>query len=87
MKDDTIRDMLDMHELHAELERVCPEAQEGLAVAGPRPPRLSHAELADVLRALPDDAGVEAVRRAWSEAVPNGDASALAGEQSGPSTA
>jgi len=75
MKDDTIRDMLDMHELHAELERVCPEAKEGLAVAGPRPPRLSHAELADVLRALPDNAGVDAVRRAWSEAVPNGDSS------------
>ena len=75
MKDNDIRDMMDKHEFFAELERVCPEARgrdAGLAdVRSTAPQSLSHSELAEILRTLPDNAGVDAVMRAWSTAMPN----------------
>lgn len=76
MKDNDIRDMMDKHEFFAELERVCPEARrggvgDGLAdVRSTAPSSLSHSELADILRTLPDNAGVDAVMRAWSAITP-----------------
>ena len=49
----------------AELERVCPEAVTGLAVAGPPLPILSLRHRVEILRSLPDDAGVDALIAAW----------------------
>jgi hypothetical protein len=55
----------DFSEFIRELERVCPEAAGGLAVAGTPPPMLSLRDRVIVLRTLPNDAGVEAFLDAW----------------------
>jgi hypothetical protein len=55
----------DHEDFIAELNRVCPEAVSGLAIAGPPPPMLSLRERVDLLRTLPDNAGVDAFMRAW----------------------
>jgi hypothetical protein len=55
----------DFHAFIAELERVCPEAVDGLAYAGPPLSILTLRQRVDLLRQLPDDAGVEAFVAAW----------------------
>jgi hypothetical protein len=63
----------------AELNRVCPEAVSGLAIAGPPPPMLSLRERVNLLRTLPDNAGIDAFMRAWyarGEATQDGRAAA-----------
>jgi hypothetical protein len=65
MKDDDIRDMMDKHAFFAELERVCPEARDGVDVVGSvGPMSMSHAQLADILSTLPDNAGIDLFVRA-----------------------
>jgi hypothetical protein len=48
-----------------ELQRVCPDAVDGLAVSGPTPPPLSLQERVALLRTLPDNAGAERFLAAW----------------------
>ena len=57
--------LAEYYELMAELERVCPEAANGLAISGSPPPQLSRREQISLLRSLPDNAGVDAYMRAW----------------------
>jgi hypothetical protein len=63
----------DMNEFFAELERVCPEAAEGLAIGGPSPPQLTVRERIELLKTLPDNAGVDRFLAAWYAARPNPD--------------
>ena len=63
----------------AELERVCPEATNGLAIQGPPPPMISVRERIALLRQLPNGAGVEAFLAAWYAAAP-ADPSSLASD-------
>jgi hypothetical protein len=67
MADESDPVIADSRAFFAELERVCPEAANGLAVAGPLPPMLSLRDRVQVLRALPDNAGVDAFLAAWRE--------------------
>ena len=55
----------DMNEFFAELERVCPEAATGLAIDGPPPPPLTVRERIELLKTLPDKAGVDRFLDAW----------------------
>jgi len=55
----------DLAQFFAELERVCPEAVNGLAIEGEPPPMLSLRERVALLRTLPDQAGVDAFMQAW----------------------
>lgn len=67
MKEGDDRDALirDHEDFIAELKRVCPEAVTGLAIAGPPPPVLSLRQRVNLLRTLPNNAGVDAFLRAW----------------------
>lgn len=56
--------MAQFADFFAELTRVCPEAANGLAVSEPLP-MLSLQQRIDLLRALPDNAGVDAFVAAW----------------------
>ncbi|HTL95576.1 MAG TPA: hypothetical protein VL157_08535 [Gemmatimonadaceae bacterium] len=69
MADESDRVIADSRGFFAELERVCPEAASGLAVAGPPPPMLSLRDRVRVLRTLPDNAGVDAFLAAWRDFV------------------
>jgi len=48
----------------SELYRVCPEAADGLFFPDP-PPALSHRHRIEILRTLPDGAGVDVFHHAW----------------------
>jgi hypothetical protein len=63
----------DMNEFFAELERVCPEAANGLAINGPPPPPLTVRERIELLKTLPDHAGVDRFLNAWYAARPDPD--------------
>ena len=58
----------EFEEFMAELTRVCPEAIDGLAIGGPPPPPLSQRQLIDLLRTLPDNAGLDGFLNAWYNA-------------------
>ena len=61
----------EMQAYFAELQRVCPELVEGLAISGDKlPPVRSRAELTAILRKLPDNAGADAFLKAWYAAGP-----------------
>ena len=69
----------DSQELLAELERVCPEAVNGLATDRPPPEGLTPERALAVIRSLPDGAGVDAFLRAlyaapWATERPGEDA-------------
>src|SRR5262249_44992412 len=49
-----------------ELFRVCPEAADGLVFPGEQPPALSVRYRIEILRTLPDQAGVDAFLAAWN---------------------
>jgi hypothetical protein len=71
MNDDLAARGAEMEAFFAELRRVCPESESGLAISGSKgPPRLSQAELTALLRTLPDRAGTEAFVAAWYAAGP-----------------
>lgn len=57
--------MAQFADFFAELTRVCPEAANGLAVSGEPLPMLSLQQRIEILRALPDNAGVDAFVAAW----------------------
>ena len=67
MADESDSLVADSKAFFAELERVCPQAANGLAVAGPPPPMVSLRDRVQVLRTLPDNAGVDAFLAAWRE--------------------
>lgn len=52
-------------EFFVEVQRVCPGAADGRAVLNERLPNLSFRDRIELLRALPDNAGVAAVLAAW----------------------
>lgn len=57
--------MDELEEFIVEAKRVCPEAADGRAVLRERLPNLSFRDRIEILRALPDNAGVAAVLAAW----------------------
>jgi len=57
--------MDELAEFYVEAKRVCPEAANGQSVLGERLPNLSFRDRIEILRALPDNAGVAAVLVAW----------------------
>jgi len=66
MDDDESGAAAEIESYFAELQRVCPELVEGLAISGDTPPPLlSRAQLTAILRALPDNAGGQAFVDAW----------------------
>jgi hypothetical protein len=71
MSDDDEILVRDINEFFAELERVCPEAADGLAIGGPPPPQLTVRERIELLKTLPDNAGVDRFLAAWYAARPN----------------
>ena len=72
MDDDDASRAAELDAFFAELERVCPEAVDGLAVRGSKqPPPMSHAELTAVLKTLPDNAGADPFLAAWYAAAPS----------------
>ena len=71
MDDDENRSATEQEAYFAELQRVCPELADGLAISGDTlPPLLSQAELTAILRRLPDKAGGDAFLAAWYAAGP-----------------
>jgi hypothetical protein len=57
--------MAEFIEYRLELARVCPEAADGLVFPGSQPPALSHRHRIEILRTLPDGAGIDAFLAAW----------------------
>lgn len=57
--------MDEFEEFFVEVKRVCPEAADGRAVLHERLPDLRFRDRIEILRALPDNAGVAAVLAAW----------------------
>jgi len=57
--------MAEFAEYLAELIRVCPEAADGLVFPGSPPPALSRRDRTQLLRSLPDGAGIPAFLTAW----------------------
>ena len=55
----------ELNEFAAEVERVCPEAANGLAIGGAPPPPLSRRQLISLLKQLPDNAGADRLMAAW----------------------
>ena len=62
-EDDSL--LRELNEFDAEIERVCPEAANGLAVGGAPPPPLSRRQLISLLKQLPDNAGADRFMAAW----------------------
>ena len=67
-RDDSLIDheqwLVEYNEFVAELERVCPDAANGLAADSPLP-AISRRDLITVLRGLPGNAGVDVFISAW----------------------
>jgi hypothetical protein len=57
--------MAEFAEYLAELVRVCPQAADGLVFAGSPPPALSRRDRTEILRSLPNGAGIDAFLAAW----------------------